>query len=283
MPTLLLPKITCRAWCPGGILAGMGYEQHTALFAARRRTRQFGILELLALTTCLALTLGLYVNIPGGVAIALVLTTSLATVGWHAKRIEHLSEIPTTYNFVALVLLSLVIELLLAWAVGYYGGHLWPLYYALVCVRIVLLIFSSGAAFVECVHWVSGDALPWEHPTQRIGLSGKIAVAVLCVPIVYATPLFHYGVLQCSRSVDVEALVAECEFEEQHPRTFVPPYDRYPILNRLRVTYVSAHEDGSYLLVRPEDDVRYRLEPAMGKWRFWVQYNSFSWRRVYSL
>lgn len=279
MTTLLLPMITCLAWRPGGMLAGMGYEQPTA-FAARRRTRQFGILELLALTTCLAVTLGVYVNILGGMAIALVLTTSLAIVGWHARRIEHLSEIPATYNFVALVLLSLVLELLFAWANGYYGEQLRPLYYSLVCVRIVLLLFSSGAAIFACVHWFSGDALPWEHPTQRIGLSGKIAVAALCVPIVYATPLFHYGVLQCSRSVDVEALAAECEFEEQHPRTFVPPYAAYPILNRLGVTYVRAHDDGSYFLSRSEDNVQYLLEPDMGTWRLWVESGSLSWRRV---
>lgn len=279
MATLLQLKITCPARGRGGILAGMIYEQHTA-FAAQRRRRQFGILELLALTTCLTFTLGLYVNIPGGVVIALVLTTSLATIGWHAKRIEYLSEIPTTYNFVALVLLSLVIELLLAWANGYYGTHLRPLYYASVCVRIVLLLFSSGAAISACAHWLYADPSAQKNPSRQIGVSGKIAVAVLCVPIMYATPLFHYGVLQCSRSVDVAALAAECELEEQHPRTFVPPYDRYPNLNRLHVTYVSARDEGSYILVRREDNVQYLLEPDMGTWRLWVESGSLSWRRV---
>lgn len=282
MTTSALLKITCPTRGRGGILAGMVYEQHTA-YAAQRRRRQFGILELLALTTCLAFTLGLYVNIPGGVVIALVLTTSLATIGWHAKRIEYLSEIPGTYNFVALVLLSLVLELLLAWANGYYGAHLRPLYYALVSVRIVLLIFGGGAVIFACVHWFSGDTLPWEHPTQRIGLSGKIAVAVLCVPMMYATPLFHYGVLQSSRSVDVAALVAECKLHDERPGTFFPPYKRYPILHRLGVTSVRANDDGGYWLACRNHPVSYRLEPAMGNWELWVQCDSLSWRRVHFL
>lgn len=259
----------------------MGDEQHTAI-AARQSRRQFGILELLALMTCLALTLGLFVNIPGGVVIALVLTTSLALVGWHAKRIQHLSDIPATYNFVGLVLLSLVLELLLAWAIGYYGAYLQPLYYALVSVRIVLLLFSGGAVIFECVHWFSGDTLPWEDPAHRIGLSGKIAVVVLCVPIVYATPLFHYGVLQCVRSVDVAALAAECRLHEESRETFVSPDKHYPILHRLGVKYVGAHDNGSYSAVRDDGGARYRLEPTSNGWELWIESGSLSWRRVHS-
>jgi len=146
-----------------GILAGMDDEQHTAI-AAQRRKWQFGILELLTLTTCLALSLGLYANVPGGIAIALVLTTSLAVVGWHAKRIENRSELRATYNFAALVLVSLVIEMLLAWAYGYFGAYARPLYLMLIGARMLLLTLGGGALIFDCIHYFSGDQLPWEHP-----------------------------------------------------------------------------------------------------------------------
>jgi hypothetical protein len=150
-------------------------------------------------------------------------------------------------------------------------------------VRIVLLLFSGGAAFIEFVHWFSGDPLSWEHPTQRIGLSGKIAVAVLCMPFVYATPLFHYGVLQCSRTVDVAALAAECRLYEENRDKYLPPDKHYPFLQRLGVTYVRAQADGTYDLWDRARKVQYRVGPTSSHWELWIQCGSLSWRRVYAL
>jgi hypothetical protein len=246
----------------------------------KRRLRQFGIRDLMLVSACLAVTLGLYREAYLGVAMAVLLTLAFAALVRQTKQLDGWWRLPTSFRFAAGAVLSLLVEGVLGWCSGYFGGVLVQWYLAFACARGVMLGFACAALFVGVMRSFAATFLTWREPDVRLGLSGRAALVVLCIPLWYSLPLRDAGVLAIARSIGLPAIVADLRaFEEQRWPLRIHP-ERYPALMRLGVNKVNLGRGDDFHAETGVQHVDYLFHGAEGDGSLEVQTSTMTWRQV---
>jgi hypothetical protein len=255
-------------------------ESVVANDATKRRLRQFGIRDLMLVSACLAVTLGLYREAYLGVAMAVLLTMAFTALLRQTKQLEPGSHLPVSFWFATGAVLSLLLDGLLGWCSGYFGGVLVQWYIAFVCARVVMFSFALAALFVGVVKAFTAAFVDWRSPPVRIGLSGRAAIVVLCVPVWYSLPLRDLGVRMRVRSIGMPAIVADLqEFEKQRMPIGIHP-ERYPALKRLGVKTVNLRRGNEFHAETGMEHVHYLFHGSLGDGSLDVQTSTMAWRRV---
>jgi hypothetical protein len=237
----------------------------------RRKVSQFGMREMLALITCLALTLSLY---RGGGALsmlnALPLTLGLAAIAWQVKRVDRWSDVPFEFTIAAVAIITLLLEMLTAWLWGigqlyawwpqhveFIGKTLTTVFPVILCLRTFVLLWSMVDVLAHFVGWIARAPRRWEEHRARFDLLGRVGIALLAVPFWYSFPLRDIAAQRAAESVGAEAIVKAVMAHEDGARKLIHYNETEttsPVLLRLGISKLQEWRGQHRYLLR--DDTR---------------------------